>query len=327
MTDALAGVASGLAPVIIEAVRREYPNAPAHLLFGPGDLATPRTLHPAFYGCLDWHSAVEMHWALVLLLPHLDSRGRATAEQVLDEHLTAANLLTEAEYLATHRGFERPYGWGWALALADVVADTRWAVPLAPLATNVTDALADWLPRTSRPNRQGTHGNSAFPLARAWPWAQRLAAGDRPHLQDAITAAARRWYGNDRDCPIGWEPGGNDFLSPALAEAELMGLVLGPDAFRVWLDIALPDLLPGRTPNVLRPVTGIDSADGQAAHLHGLNLQRAACFRTLQATLGASVVLERAAQAHLDAALPFVAGSDWMVEHWLAAYAVLALRA
>lgn len=323
----LSQVAPAFARTIVTAVRRQYPNAPRHVMTGPHDTGTPRQLHPAFYGCFDWHSAVEMHWALLVLLPELDAADRPAAEAVLDEHLTEANLQVERQYLIDHPGFERPYGWGWVLALADAAVGTRWAAPLVGLASVVTDSFVQWLPRSPLPIRQGTHLNTAFPLARSWPWAARLAASGDPALADAITLAARRWYGNDRDYPAEWEPGGNDFLSPALAEAELMGLVLAPDSFGLWFEIALPDLLSGATRNLLRPVTGIDSADGQGAHLHGLNLHRAACLRTLQRRLGDSLVLERAAQAHLDAALPVVSGSDWMAEHWLAAYAVLALRA
>ena len=323
----LGELAAVFAPTIIDAVRREYPNAPRHVMAGPDDLATPSQLHPAFYGCFDWHSAVEMHWALVQLLPELPPPLLAAAEQVLDEHLNAPHLAVEQAYLLANPGFERPYGWGWVLALADAAHGTRWAVPLAGLAGAVTDGFLDWLPRAALPNRQGTHLNTAFPLARSWPWATRLAQAGEPALAEAITSAARRWYGNDRDYPVAWEPGGNDFLSPALAEAELMSLVLPGTTYRIWLEIALPGLTSGETANVFRPVTDIDAADGQAAHLHGLNLHRAACLRSLQRTLGASVLLERAAEAHLDAALPMVSGSDWMVEHWLAAYAVLALSA
>lgn len=175
---------------------------------------------------------------------------------------------------------------------------TRWTRALAPLAAVVTDGFIEWLPRSSLPNRQGTHANTAFALARSWPWAQRLATHGEPALVEAIASASKRWYGNDRDYPVEWEPGGND-LSPALAEAELMGLLLAPDAFRLWVEIALPDLLGGRIGSLSRPVTGIDTTDGQAAHLHGLNLHRAACLRALQRRPGDSVVLERAAQAHL----------------------------
>ena len=324
---ALAELAPGFARTIVDAVRREYPNAPRHVMTGPDDITSPRQLHPAFYGCFDWHSAVEMHWALVVLLPGLEGADRRAAELVLDEHLTVANLAIERAYLREHPGFERPYGRGWALALADAATGTRWAAPLDALAAEVADGFVAWLPRSALPNRQGTHLNTAFPLARSWPWAARRAAAGDPALAEAITRAARRWYGNDRDYPAEWEPDANDFLSPALAEAELMGLVLAPDSFRLWFEIALPDVLGGETRNLLRPVTGIDAADAQAAHLHGLNLHRAACLRTLQRRLGDSLVLERATQAHLEAAIGMVGGSDWMVEHWLAAYAVLALSA
>ena len=327
MSNGLYQLAAQVAPTIIEALRREYPNAPRHVMSGPDDTPTPRAIHPAFYGCFDWHSAVEMHWALIVLRPELDGAGRAAAEAVLDEHLTTENLLAEAGYLRAHPGFERPYGWGWVLALTEAAVGTRWSAPLAPLADQVVAGFSDWLPRSPLPNRQGTHMNTAFALTRSWPWATRLAEAGEPGLAEAITAAGRGWYGNDRDYPAAWEPGGNDFLSPALAEAVLMSLVLPADSFRIWLDIALPDLEAGQPRSLFVPVTDIDSHDGQAAHLYGLNLHRAACLRALKRRIGDSVVLERAAQAHLEASLDQVTGSDWMVEHWLAAFAVLALRA
>ena len=327
MSNGLHQLGAQVAPTIIEALRREYPNAPRHVMTGPDDTPTPRAIHPAFYGCFDWHSAVEMHWALMLLLPELDDAGRAAAEAVLDEHLTEENLLAEADYLRSQPGFERPYGWGWVLALADAADGTRWSMPLAPLAAQVAAGFLGWLPRSPLPNRQGTHLNTAFALARSWPWATRLSQAGEPGLAEVITLTARGWYGNDRDYPAAWEPGGNDFLSPALAEAELMSLLLPADSFRIWLDIALPDLEAGQPPSLFLPVKGVDSHDGQAAHLYGLNLHRAACFRALQRRIGDSVVLERAAHVHVEASLALVTGSDWMVEHWLAAYAVLALRA
>ena len=146
----LAELAPEFAHTIVEAVRREYPNVPRHVMTGPDDTATPRQLHPAFYGCFDWHSAVEMHWALVVLLPDLAEPVRARAERVLDEHLTEENLAVEAAYLRDHAGFERPYGWGWALALADAADGTRWAAPLASLAAVATEGFAGWLPRSQR---------------------------------------------------------------------------------------------------------------------------------------------------------------------------------
>lgn len=326
MSQGLAEQAPQLALTIAGAVRREYPNAPQYVLTGPGEIVSPRTVHPAFYGCFDWHSAVAMHWALLRLLPHLDGPERGRAEQLLDEHLTPANLRAETDHLVAHPAFERPYGWGWALALADAAGSTRWADAVRPLADRVTDGLLRWLPASPRPNRQGTHGNTAFALSRSWGWAQRLASDGDPSLLDAITLAARRWYGNDRDCPAEWEPGATDFLSPTLAEAELMGQVLPPPVFRSWLEIALPGLAEGHPACLFRPITGIDSSDGQAAHLDGLNLHRAAGFRAVQVATGDSLVLQRAVQDHLDAGLREASGGHWMVEHWLAAYAVLALE-
>lgn len=325
MTPSLADLAPGFAATIIGAVRREYPNAPRHVMTGPDDMANPSQLHPAFYGCFDWHSAVEMHWALLRLLPLLDGADREEAERVLDEHLSVDNVATEAAYLAAHPGFERPYGWGWSLALAEASEGTRWADALAVLAGQVTAAWLDWLPRTALPNRQGAHANTAFALARSWPWARLLSERGDGALAEQITLTARRWYGNDRDYPAQWEPGAGDFLSPALAEAELMSLVLPSRTFALWLDIALPGLAEGHPATLFTPLTAIDSSDGQAAHHHGLNLHRAAGFRVLQRRLGTSVVVQRAARQHLSAGLAEVRGSHWMAEHWLAAYAVLAL--
>lgn len=323
----LPATAGAWSQTIVGALRREYPNALRHVLRSADDNPTPREAHPAFYGCLDWHSAVEMHWALLRLLPSLDGAHQDAALAVLDEHLTPGNIRAEVDYLHSAPGFERPYGWGWALMLADAAVGSPWAEAMRPLAETLTQGFLAWLPGQQRPNRQGTHGNTAFALRLAWPWAQRLREAGRPELTEQITGAARRWYGNDRDYPASWEPGSNDFVSPALAEAELMALVLPPESARIWLTIALPELDGGCPPGLFRPVLDVDETDGQGAHAHGLNLHRAAAFRLLQRRLGANVHWERAAQAHLAASLPAVSGRDWMVEHWLAAFAVLATEA
>jgi len=323
MPSDLDQLAARYAGPITDAVRKEYPNSPRHTMNGPDDLAPPRQLHPAFYGCFDWHSAVEMHWALVRLLRLAPQATPPSVAEVLDEHLTPANLAVETAYFDDHRTWERPYGWGWLLTLAAELRDwsaeaddeqvARWADAVAPLATRLSHLMIDWLAKASYPTRDGAHMNSAFGLVRAWRWS----AQDEP-LREAISTTARGWFTDDRDYPVGYEPGGADFLSGALTEAELMHAVLPGDEFARWFATFLPDPSP-----LYRPAVVSDSADGYITHLHGLNLYRAHAFRVLAGQLG--VRAEQAGQAHLDASLPSVVGGDWMAEHWLAAYAILAL--
>jgi hypothetical protein len=329
-------VAAAYADTILRAVQQEYPNDLRHAMTGPDDRPTPREVHPAFYGCYDWHSCVEMHWALVRmarLVPDAIDQERMLA--VFGAHLTGPALAREAAYLRSRKGFERPYGWGWALTLADEVAEwdrpeaRAWSAALEPLAEAVTELVLAWLPKATYPNRVGVHGNSAFGLARSVPWARRLASRGDARLLDAISAAASRWYGEDRSYPAEWEPSGADFLSPALAEAELMCETRDDAAFLSWFDAFLPDLRGGRPSALFEPAVVSDETDGQIAHLHGLNLYRAFCFVRLGRALSGGdprvELLRRAAAAHAAASLRAVTATDYMVEHWLACYAVLYL--
>lgn len=329
---ALRSRASAYATTGLAVVTREYPNHLRHTMAGPDDRPRPREVHPAFYGSFDWHSSVEMHWMLVRLLrtvPGAVAPATASAARaVLDEHLDAAAIEAEAAYLAAHPGFERPYGWGWALRLAHETAAwdddgaRRWSAALAPLAGVVTRNLLDWLPKARYPDRYGMHGNGAFGLSLAWPHAEARDAT----LLDALRDAAVRWFAADEDYPGGWEPSGSDFLSPALVEAELMSRVLAPAAFAAWFERFLPGVADGRPPSLFTPAVVSDSSDGQIAHLHGLNLSRAWAWRRLAAALGptgpAVAPMVEAARRHADVALDEATGGDYMVEHWLAAYAV-----
>lgn len=326
-----------IADVALANVAREYPHHEAWVQTGADDgPRRPREVHPAFYGSFDWHSCVEMHWVLVRLLR--DGRPGVPAErvrEVLDAHLTGAALAAEAAFFARaeERANERPYGWGWLLRLhhdlatwADADA-RRWSAAVRPLAEVFVARFVEWLPVATYPIRHGVHGNSAFGLSLALPEADRLAGEGRPQLRGAIHAAARRWFGGDREAPVAWEPSGADFLSPALAEAELMACVLRPAEFGGWLDGFLPGLAGGAADALFAPAVVSDASDGQIAHLHGLNLSRAWCMRRLARALGPadprSAALVASAERHAAAALPHVVGSDYMVEHWLAAYAVL----
>ncbi len=337
-TQDLRRIASVYANVIIEAVRQEYPNALHHTMTSPDDRPTPRELHPAFYGCYDWHSCVEMHWALIRLLRLLpDSLDQEAARSMLTAHLTEQALHQEASYLQSHRRFERPYGWGWALTLANELDDWEdaearvWAAAMRPLAQTITELLLEWLPKATYPSRDGMHSNSAFALARSLPWARRLASRGEARLLATISEAADRWYGDDHNYPASWEPSGADFLSPALAEAELMRETLDSAAFLTWLEQFLPELADARPHGLFEPAIVSDETDGQIAHLHGLNLHRAFAWRRLsQALPGGDVrvaLLQQAAATHAAASLRAVTGTDYMVTHWLACYAVLYLGA
>jgi hypothetical protein len=324
--------AAGWADVALANIRREYPNDLRHTMAGPEDRPLPRELHPVFYGSFDWHSSVEMHWLLVRLLRTAPAAvPAAEIRSTLDARLTPAALATEADYLAQRRYWGRPYGWGWALTLAHELASwadpqaAGWAAAFRPLADVLADRFTDWLPTAAFPIRHGVHTNSAFGLSRALPYAR----ASQPALAAAIAAAADRWFGADTDYPGGYEPSGADFLSPALTEVELMLQLLPPAEFAGWLDRFLPGLRAGEPAALLRPVAVADPTDGQLAHLHGLNLSRAWCWRRLAEALPAGdprlQVIEAAVRRHADASLAQAVGSDYMVEHWLAAYAALLL--
>jgi hypothetical protein len=321
MDDRLGALAPRLAATIGQVITREYPNHLGHVLAGPDDRPTPRAAHPAFYGCFDWHSAVHMHWALLKLLPLLSGADEAAARQRLAQHLTPANLAAELAYLQAHPHFERPYGWAWALQLAAEPAAPR---ALRPLALHLEQAALGWLAALPGPVRQGMHLNTAFALRRMLPWAAIAAAAGRPGLRDAIEAATLAWFGGETGYPLRFEPGPHDFLSPALAEADLVARFLPPARFAAWLDGFLPQL--GSLAVAVEPP---DRSDGQFAHLDGLNLYRGHALRAVAAGLPAGHVrvpdLLSAAEAGIVAGLGRAFGGDYMGEHWLATYAVLAL--
>jgi hypothetical protein len=330
--DAAADRWAAWAEVALANIDREYPHGLQHTVIGPQDRQLPHEMHPAFYGSFDWHSCVEMHWLLVRLL-----RVRSAdipVERVragLAGHLTAEALGAEAAYVAARPTWERPYGWGWALALAEELhrlpddAAGGWRSAIEPLVRAISRGLQDWLAKADFPIRHGVHANSAFGLARSLGWA-RIAD---PALAHAIEDAARRWFGGDADYPAHYEPSGADFLSPALTEAELMGMVLPAGDFGGWLDTFLPGLGRGEPGRLFEPVRVTDPSDGYIAHLHGLNLSRAYGFRRIAGRLAAADprrrLVEAAVDRHAAASLTATVGSDYMVEHWLAAYAVLLL--
>lgn len=333
MTQSLdAALASRFVATALDHVAREYPNHIMHVLTGPQDARTPRDMHPIFFGSFDWHSCVHGWWTLFTLYrlhPHMAEVPSIRA--LADVLFTPDNVAGEVAYLIRPeaRGFERPYGWAWLLMLAaelerhDTDEGRRWAETLRPLAQVFVERFKAFLPLADYPVRTGTHYNTAFALRLTLDYADVHDAD----LAALCRTAALRWHAEDRDCQA-WEPSQDEFLSPALMEAALMRRVLSSETFRAWFDAFLPALADGRPATLLTPARVSDRTDGKIAHLDGLNLSRGWCWREVVAGLPADdprrAIGEKAAAIHLDAALPHVTG-DYMGEHWLASFALLAL--
>lgn len=326
-------MASRFAKLVLTHVTREYPNKLDHVLNGPLDLKEPRELHPVFFGSFDWHSCVHGYWLLatvVRLFPDIGQAGEI--EKLFDAQLTSPNMEAEVDYLdqPLRATFERPYGWVWLLMLAAELSRhesqkaRRWSSALAPLAAAFNDRFIAFLHKATYATRVGTHFNSSFAVALALEYA---GVTGNEALRELLVKKARDWYSKDSDCQA-WEPGGDDFLSPALMEAECMRRVLDADDFSSWLDGFLPRLGVREPATLFQPAIVSDRSDGKIAHLDGLNLSRAWCWRSLagswpESDPRRSIALD-AADTHLAASLPYVAG-DYMGEHWLATFALLAL--
>ncbi|VXC01841.1 conserved hypothetical protein [Burkholderia sp. 8Y] len=330
-----AALASKFAQVALGHLTREYPNKLDHVLASDADAQSPRALHPIFYGSFDWHSCVHGYWLIARLVdrfPGLAEAGRIRA--VIDEHFTEANVAAEVAYLQrpASRGFERPYGWAWLLALAGQLHamqsedGARWARTLQPLADAFVDRFTEFLPKSTYPLRVGTHFNMAFALTLSLGYARTVRNAPFERL---LAETAMRWFENDAACQA-WEPAGDEFLSPSLMEAVLMRHVLPEERFAGWLDAFLPRLADRKPATLFVPATVTDRSDGKLAHLDGLNLSRAWCQRTIARALPAGdarvAVLETSAGEHLASGIEHVAG-DYMGEHWLATFALLALEA
>lgn len=331
-----ASLASRLARIALAGIEREYPHKPEHVVNGPEDARLPRELHPAFYGCYDWHSAVHTHWMLARLarsFPNLPET--ADIRRVLAAHLTTHNLAAEARYLESPNrlSFERAYGWAWLWCLAAELR--RWPDPEAaawfdavqPLASLLAQRYVDYLSRQTYPIRAGTHANTAFASALGWDYGT---VCDDTALCAAVRTASLKFYERDANGPVAYEPGGNDFLSPCLAEAWLMSRHFDAEAFAMWLTQFLPSLQPNSMCPLLQPARVSDRADPQGVHLDGLNLSRAWCLAAMAQALPPGDVraglLSEAAERHLAAGLAHVNSGDFLAEHWLGTFAVYALQ-
>jgi hypothetical protein len=310
-------------------VGREYPNKLDHVMAGPEDVQSPSALHPIFYGSFDWHSCVHGWWQLLRirrLFPETPEAGAIAVRA--DEMLVADKVAGELAYLErpASAGFERPYGWAWLLALHGEAErqEAGWGTALEPLARAFAAKFMAYLPKLTYAIRGGAHFNTAFALVLAHKWAR----SHDPALAALIGERARAWYGEDRACQA-WEPSGDDFLSPSLTEALLMSRLLDRAGFEAWFADFLPDAADRKPATLFAPAHVSDRSDGKIAHLDGLNLSRAWCWRGIAGALGTdhpvAAIAEEAAERHLATSLPHVEG-DYMGEHWLATFALLALE-
>jgi len=324
--------ASRFAGLALKCIGQEYPNKPEHVLNSASDVQSPAALHPAFYGCFDWHSSVHGHWMLVRLLrlfPALPQQKEIRS--AVGRNLTTANLRMEAAYLdaPNRQSFERMYGWAWLLKLAEELRSweddegQEWSRSLQPLTDAIVRRCLEFLPKQNYPIRTGVHPNTAFGLAFCLDYAR--AAGDRK-LESLIVERARTYFRGDAAYPAAWEPGGEDFFSPSLTEADLMRRVLAPREFRGWFHGFLPETGRGGPKSLMEPAIVTDRSDPKLVHLDGLNLSRAWCMQAIAASLPADdpaqKALAAAASRHAQAALVHVASGDYVGEHWLASFAV-----
>ena len=321
-------IARNFARIALGHVTQEYPHKLDHVMSQDADVLPPRVLHPCFFGSFDWHSCVHSWWTLLTLrrlYPDMPEAAKITA--LAQSTFTEEKLAAELAYLDRpgSAGFERPYGWGWLLYLhleARRHQDQAWGERLEPLACAFAARFNQYLSILTYPIRTGTHFNSAFALTLAIAWADKF----DPDLAATMRGTARRWFGEDRGCQA-WEPGGDEFLSPALSVALLMQKSLPRDDFAQWFNAFLPHLASSEPATLFTPATVSDRSDGKVAHLDGLNLSRAWAWREIGQALPEHTELAgRLAKEHLDAAMPHVAG-DYAGEHWLASFALLALLA
>jgi hypothetical protein len=314
-------------------VHQEYPNQISHVMQGDADALPPRQLTPAFYGCYDWHSSVHGHWLLARLArlaPGTELARRARA--ALDQSLTPQHIAVEVPYLEGEgrAHFERPYGLAWLLQLTAELREwddpqaRRWSRALEPLEQAVVDRLSDWMPKLTNPIRTGEHSQTAFAFGMIRDRA--AVAGDSTMLR-LVDERVRTLYLPDRACPMAYEPSGQDFLSPCLAEADLVRRTLAPREFAAWLGAFLPELPRSDDGGAwLPPAVVIDRADPKLAHLDGLNLSRAWMLEGIAAGLPGSdarlPALRSAARAHREAGLAAVTGEHYVGGHWLGSFAM-----
>ncbi|GLB50673.1 DUF2891 domain-containing protein [Neptunitalea lumnitzerae] len=314
----------------ITCIDTEYPNKTGQLLQAATDLGTPSELHPAFYGCFDWHSSVHGHWSIVSVLnKYPNIKNRDTLIRILKEHITTENIQAEVAYF-NRKGeyaYKRTYGWAWLLKLSEALQQSKinevanLHTTLEPLTQCIVTRYLNYLPKLQYPTRVGTHTNTAFGLSLAYDYAT---SSKNDTLSKAIKETALRFFKNDKDCPFSWEPGGSDFLSPCLEEANLMRKILSKNEFKLWLEDFLPQL---KNKDFELPIGIVsDRTDGHLVHLDGLNYSRAWCLYGIANTLSPDYNhLNNLANNHIERALQNLTNDSYEGSHWLGTFALYAL--
>jgi hypothetical protein len=319
-------MASRLAEIPLSCMHREFPNKLNQVLGSTEDLKNPQDLHPAFYGCFDWHSSVHGHWMLVKLIklfPTLPERNEIV--KAINKNLTVENIQKEIKYFndELNKTFERTYGWAWLLKLVQELNDwddpdgKMWLENLRPLAHLITEKYIEFLPKLTYPIRTGEHPNTAFGLSLAYDYA--LSSHDTV-LQDLIKQRSLDYFINDKNCPLGWEPNGFDFLSPCLEEANLMRKILTQEDFQNWIKNFIPSF------KSLFPAVVSDRSDPKIVHLDGLNFSRAWCLNGISRSMDEPMKsdLSSLAKEHFMTSFPFISSGNYEGEHWLTSFAILA---
>ncbi|PVW14753.1 DUF2891 domain-containing protein [Marixanthomonas spongiae] len=314
----------------LHCVENEYPNKLGQTIGSDEDLQSPEALHPIFYGCFDWHSAVHGYWSMVTLLKQFPDMEKADEiKQLLQKNMTTKNVLKELDYFQKdiNKTYERTYGWAWLLKLTEALHS--WDDPMAqqlaenlqPLTDEIVLKYKEYLPKLVYPIRVGEHTNTAFGLAFAWDYAN--ATGDTA-FKKLIEKRAKDFYLKDENCPITWEPSGYDFLSPCLEEVDIMRRVLSETEFKDWLDTFLPALK--NNDYHLEPGKVGDRSDGKLVHLDGLNFSRAWVFYGLANQYPEYKHLTNSANEHVSYSYPNLVGDSYEGGHWLASFAIYALQ-
>ena len=319
------------AGLALQCVHQEYPNKIAHVMNSDDDVGPPRELTPAFFGCFDWHSSVHGHWLLTRLARNYpEAEFAPAARAALATSLTAENLTADANYLAGdgRASYERPYGLAWLLCLAEELRAwdddqaRQWVQNIEPLEQMAAERIRTWLPKLYYPIRVGEHSQTAFAFGLILDWAE---AVEDEEMVTLVKGTSLRFYLEDEACPLGYEPSGQDFLSPCIAEADLMRRILPPGQFAKWLEGFLPEIPLDGGADWLPVGVVTDRADGKLAHLDGINLSRAWMLEGMLAGLPDDdprrAALKAAADAHSEAGLASVTGEHYEGGHWLGSFA------
>ena len=323
--------ANQLAALPLKCLQKEYPNKLNQMLLDSTEIGSPKKLHPAFYGCFDWHSSVHGHWSLLFLLKkHPTLSNRKEIIQKLQINLSKENVLQEVLYLSKNheKSFERTYGWNWILKLQHELelSTEDFAKPLAenlkPLTALIIKRYIEFLPKLTYSLRVGTHSNTAFGLTSAWDYA--VFSKDEL-LKKSIIDNAKRFYSKDKNCPFTWEPSGTDFLSPCFEEIAIMQRILPKNQFIIWLKKFAPQLFSPKYKLAVATVS--DRSDGHLVHLDGLNFSRAWNLYYLMNQYPKTFShLKKVADTHFQYSLPQIVDGNYEGEHWLATFALRAFE-